>query len=70
MPTNHGIARAGFTLSWALGTSRFSQYFSAKYRRRPKKVLSERGAPGTVPSVKSVPGYCIMFIKRLDGGLS
>ena len=28
-----------------------------------------RGAPGTVPCVKSVPGYCITFIKRLDEGL-
>ena len=32
MPTNHFIARAGFTLSWASGTSRFLQYFPAKYR--------------------------------------
>ena len=36
-----------------------------------KKILPfERGAPGTVPYVKSVPGYCITFIKRLDEGLS
>ena len=35
-----------------------------------KKVLSERGAPGTVPYVKYVPGYCITFVKRLDEGLS
>ena len=33
------------------------QYFPSKYRWRPKKVLSERGAPGTAPYVKSVPGY-------------
>ena len=70
MPTNHVIARVGFTLSWAPGTLRFFQYFRAKYRRRPKKVLSERGAPGTVPCVKSVPGYCITIIKRLDENLS
>ena len=37
---------------------------------KTKKVLSERGAPGIVPYVKSVPGYCITFIKRLDEGLS
>ena len=44
---------------------------SAKYRLRPKKVLPfERGAPGTGPDVKSVPGYCITFIKRLDESLS
>ena len=35
-----------------------------------KNVLSERGAPGTVPYVKPVPGYCITFVKRLDEGLS
>ena len=31
-PTNHIIARAGFTLSWNPGTLGFSQYFPAKYR--------------------------------------
>ena len=30
MPTNHVIARVGFTLSWAPGTLRFLQYFRAK----------------------------------------
>ena len=36
-----------------------------------KKVLpSKRGAPGTVPYVKSVPGYCITFMKKLDEDLS
>ena len=35
-----------------------------------KKVLSERRVPGTVRYVKSVPGNCITFIKRLDEGLS
>ena len=69
-PTIHVIARAGFTLSLAPGSSGFSQYFFAKCRRRPKKVLYERGAPDTVPYVKSVPGYCITFIKRLHEGLS
>ena len=29
IPTNRGIARAGFTLSWAAGTLGFSQYFPA-----------------------------------------
>ena len=36
-PTNHVIARPRFTLSWAPSTLGFSQYFSAKYRWRPKK---------------------------------
>ena len=31
-PTNHAIARAGFTLGWAPGTLGFLQYFSAKHR--------------------------------------
>ena len=35
-----------------------------------KKVLYERGAPGTVPCVKSVPGYCITFIKKLHEDMS
>ena len=36
-----------------------------------KKIFPfERGAPGTEPYVKSVPGYCITFIKGLDEGLS
>ena len=35
-----------------------------------KQILHERGAPGTVPYVKSVPGYCITFIKRLHEGMS
>ena len=34
------------------------------------KTLSERRAPGTVPYVKSVPGYCITCIRRLDKALS
>ena len=33
-----------------------------------KKVLSERGASGTVLYVKSVPGYCITFIKKITRG--
>ena len=32
-----------------------------------KKVLPfERGAPGTMAYVKSVPAYCITFTKKLD----
>ena len=31
---------------------------------------SERRASGTVPYGKSGSGYCIMFIKRLDEGLT
>ena len=44
--------------------------FSCQIQVKTKKVLSERGAPGTVPCVESVPGYCITFIKRLDEGPS
>ena len=36
-PTNHVIARAGFTLRGAHGTLGISQHLLAKYRRRPKK---------------------------------
>ena len=59
-------------MSWASGTLGYLQYFPAKYVqvKTKKKVLSERGIPGTVPYVKSVPGYCIAFLKRLDEGLS
>ena len=70
-PTNHVIARAGLTLSWAASTLGFLQYFPAKYRWRPKKVLPfERVTLGTVPYVTSVPGYCTSFMKRFDEGLS
>ena len=69
MLTNDIVARAGFTLRWAPRTLGFLQYFPAKYRR-PTKVLYERGATGTVPYVKSIPGYCITFIKRLHEGLT
>ena len=44
--------------------------FLRQIQVKTKKVLSECGAPGTVPCVKSVPGYCITFIKRLDENLS
>ena len=33
-------------------------------------TVTQCGAPGTVLCVKSVPGYCITFIKRLDENLS
>ena len=69
-PTYHVIARAGITLIWAPDTLGFLQYIAAKYRWRPKKALSEGAASGTVPYVKSAPGYCITFIERLDEGLS
>ena len=67
---NHVIAQAGFTLRWVPGTLVFLQYFLAKYRWRQKKVFYERGAPGTVQYVKSLLGFCITFIERLDEGLS
>ena len=71
-PTNHVIALDGFTLIWAPGTLEFSQYFmpNTGEELKTKKVLCERGAPGTVPYVKSIPGYCITFIKRLREGLN
>ena len=67
MPTNYVIARAGFTLSWAPGTLGFSQYFSVKYRR-PKKVLYERGAPGTVVQVLTL--LCVILYYYLLPSLS
>ena len=33
------------------------------------KVLSEHGAPGTLSYGKSIPGYCITFIKKIRWGL-
>ena len=70
MPTNHVIARVGFTLSWAPGHFEIFAIFSRQIQVKTKKDLSEWGAPGTVPYVKSVLGYCITFIKRLDENLS
>ena len=76
-PTNHAIviARAGFTLRGASGTGPvalwdFRNIFLPNTGKDQKNVLrSERGAPGTVPYVKSDPGYCITFIQRLDENL-
>ena len=48
----------------------FRNNFLSNTGEDQKKVLSERGAPRTVPYVKSVPGYCITFITRLHEGLS
>ena len=51
----------------------FSQHFSAKYTVGEDQInvlSSERKALGTVPYGKSDPGYCIMFKKRLDEGLT
>ena len=70
MPTNHVIARVGFTLSWAPGTFEIFAILSRQIQVKTKKVLSECGASGTVLCVKSVRGYCITFIKRLDENLS
>ena len=68
--TNHVIDWVGFTLRGAPGTSELFQNLLAKYKSRPKKVfLSELGASGTVLYRKSLPGYCIAFIKELDDGL-
>ena len=48
-----------------------SLHLSSKCSWRPKKVLlSERRAPCTVPYGKSIPGYYIMFKKRLEEGLN
>ena len=48
----------------------FCNIFLPNIGEDQKQVLYERGAPGTVPSGKSVPGYCITFIKRLQEGLN
>ena len=65
------IARTGFTFSWGPGTlGDFRYIFLLNIGETKKKILpSERGAPGIVPYAKSLAGYCIMFIKRLDEGL-
>ena len=43
MPTNHVIARVGFTMSWAPGTLRFLQYFRANTGEGQKKSLLSAG---------------------------
>ena len=48
----------------------FCNIFQPNTDEDQKKAFSERGAPVTVPYVKSVPDYCITFIKRLHEGLS
>ena len=54
-PTNHVIARAGFTLRWASGAEPmalwdFRNIFLPNTGKDPKNVSpSDRGAPGTVP---------------------
>ena len=51
---------------------RFSQHLSAKYRGRPKKSHRKSAGPlaDTVPYyVKSGPGNCILFKKRLGEGM-
>ena len=68
--TDHVIPGLDLHCAGPMALWGFSQHLPAKYRRRPKKVLtSERGAPGTVPHGKSSQIYCITFIKRLDEGL-
>ena len=62
-PINHAIARAGFRLRWASGAGPlalwdFCNIFLPNTGKDQKNVLrSKRGAPGTVPYVKSDPGY-------------
>ena len=49
----------------------FRKIFSPNLRKDQINVLpSECRAPGTAPYGKSGPGYCIMFIKMLDEGLT
>ena len=43
MPTNHVIARGGFTLCWAPGASGFSQYFPPKTGEDQKKSFMSAG---------------------------
>ena len=56
----------------APGTLRIIATSSCQIQVKTKnKVLSSnRGAPGTVPFGKSGPGYCIIFKKKFDEGLS
>ena len=69
-PSNYVIVRAGFTLGGAPGTLVIFAKPSLQIQVRPKNaVSSEHGTYDTVLYGKSVPGYCITFIKRLDGGL-
>ena len=63
--TNHVIVRAGFTLIWSLALWNFRNILLPNTGEDQKKVLYERRVSGTMPYVKSVPGYCITFIKRL-----
>ena len=68
--TNPIIALAGFTLYKVFGTLEIFAISFCQIIVKPKKVLPfERGTPGTVLYGKSGPGYCITFIKILDGGL-
>ena len=70
-PTNHVIARAGFTLREVPDTLGSFAISSCQIYLKTEKTLkllrSERGAPAeTVPYGKSGTGYYITFIKRLD----
>ena len=69
-PTNHVIVRAGFTLSGTLALWDFRNIFLPNIDEDQKNSYMSGGGPGTGPSVKSIPGYCITVIKRLHGGLS
>ena len=65
------IAQAGLHCLGPLALWGFRNIFLPNIGENPKKVLrSEYGAPGTVPHVKSGPGYNFTFTKRLDEGLS
>ena len=68
-PTNHVIARPGYTLSRALDNVGILQHLPAKYGRKPKKVLpSERGALGTVPYGKFGPWSIDYVYKKSRSG--
>ena len=68
--TNHAFARVGFKLR---GTPEIlgilgivATFFCQIMLKTKKKVLpSERRALGTVPFIKSGPGYCITFIEKV-----
>ena len=67
-PINHVIAPARFTLRGPgpLEVWGVLQHFSAKYRRKQKKVLpSESEAPGTVHTVNPILFIALIIKKKL-----
>ena len=70
MPTNHVLPEPDLHIVGPLAVWDFCNIFLPNASEDQNSLIHERGAPGTVPYVKSVPGYCITFIQRLQEGLS